>query len=515
MEVNKATKYDRQLRLWASTGQYNLENSHICLINATATGSEVLKNLVLPGIGKFTIIDDNTVDQSCLQGNFFLNRSNLNQSKAEAITKKLMDLNNDVKGIALKKPIQNLINDSAFWDQFNVVIVSDYVANLSTLTNLLWDKQIPLLVVNTLGYYGSVNLIANEITVIETHDPQKTYELRIDKPWPELQTYVDSFNLDEMDEIEHAHVPYLIIYIKALHLWKLDHNGNPPTTYVDKQSFKTYIENMSNNKYTEENFIEALQTIHRALQLTQIPSSIQKLFQSSNIKNVDQSTSLFWIYVKALKNFADIHGALPLSGNLPDMVSDTTSYIRLQNLYRNKAIQDQGAFAKEVMKLLNSTGRSQDEITQESMKAFCKNSQLLYVSDGSKDITTPSLVTTLFDESDDNDDENFSILAIYYAILTFNRFIDLKKYRPSIEDYDEFVKVFVKSFGIKQQLTPAIMSTFKEVLTHNTSDYHNLNSLMGGVVSQEVLKLATSQYTPLDNLFVFDGIRSMSSKWKI
>lgn len=36
-------------RLWGDHGQETLENAHVCLINATATGTEILKNLVLPG----------------------------------------------------------------------------------------------------------------------------------------------------------------------------------------------------------------------------------------------------------------------------------------------------------------------------------------------------------------------------------------------------------------------------------------------------------------------------------
>ena len=43
-------KYDRQLRLWGDHGQRCLESSRICLINVTATGTEILKNLVLPGL---------------------------------------------------------------------------------------------------------------------------------------------------------------------------------------------------------------------------------------------------------------------------------------------------------------------------------------------------------------------------------------------------------------------------------------------------------------------------------
>jgi hypothetical protein len=47
--TNKEVKYDRQLRLWSSNGQAALENARLCFINASAAGTEILKNLVLPG----------------------------------------------------------------------------------------------------------------------------------------------------------------------------------------------------------------------------------------------------------------------------------------------------------------------------------------------------------------------------------------------------------------------------------------------------------------------------------
>ena len=73
-ETDKSRKYDRQIRfvvcyctvsftylftyfrLWGEHGQNLLENSQICLINASALGTEILKGLVLPGIGSFTIV---------------------------------------------------------------------------------------------------------------------------------------------------------------------------------------------------------------------------------------------------------------------------------------------------------------------------------------------------------------------------------------------------------------------------------------------------------------------------
>jgi len=36
-------------RLWHSHGQAALESSHVCLLNGSATGTEILKNLILPG----------------------------------------------------------------------------------------------------------------------------------------------------------------------------------------------------------------------------------------------------------------------------------------------------------------------------------------------------------------------------------------------------------------------------------------------------------------------------------
>lgn len=47
----KEKKYDRQLRLWAASGQAALESANILLFNTGAgtVGVETLKNLVLPG----------------------------------------------------------------------------------------------------------------------------------------------------------------------------------------------------------------------------------------------------------------------------------------------------------------------------------------------------------------------------------------------------------------------------------------------------------------------------------
>eukprot|EP01036_Dinobryon_divergens_P035772 gene35772-46415_t len=91
-------KYDRQLRLWGPNGQRCLAESHVLLINATAAGTETLKNLVLPGVGKFTVIDDEIVTQSDTGGNFFVSVDQIGLPRAQAVTELLCEMNPDVIG---------------------------------------------------------------------------------------------------------------------------------------------------------------------------------------------------------------------------------------------------------------------------------------------------------------------------------------------------------------------------------------------------------------------------------
>lgn len=96
----KEKKYDRQLRLWAASGQAALEEAHILLINSGSgvTGIEALKNLILPGIGNFTIQDSSIVSEADLGVNFFLEESSLGKPRAEQACKYLLELNPDVTG---------------------------------------------------------------------------------------------------------------------------------------------------------------------------------------------------------------------------------------------------------------------------------------------------------------------------------------------------------------------------------------------------------------------------------
>lgn len=114
----KEKKYDRQLRLWAATGQRALEESHILLVipdqgdkgsGSSVAGIETLKNLVLPGIGAFTIADSANVTEADLGINFFLEADSLDKPRAEESARLVGELNPDVTGHSINQVLEHLM----------------------------------------------------------------------------------------------------------------------------------------------------------------------------------------------------------------------------------------------------------------------------------------------------------------------------------------------------------------------------------------------------------------------
>lgn len=512
MQVDKNTKYDRQIRLWASTGQSRLEDSHVCVVGANATSSEILKNLVLPGIGAFTIVDPRLVTEDDLSGNFFLQEEDLASPIALAMCMSLLELNPDVSGYAITQSVQSICADVGFWTQFNAVIFSENIESLvlRTLKELLWSKNIIVLSVATSGFYGILHISSKETTIVETHDPSKLFDLRIDCPWPELQEYSDSFVLENLDSTEHAHVPYIVIFIKALQKWKEHHNGFAPRNYTEKKEFRLkYVEALALDISMEANFIEASQSIHRALQETKIPNSIHLLFSAPEIASLTHDTPLFWVYVAALKAFvAENKYQLPLPGNLPDMTSKTSNYVKLQSIYQRKAMEDRRRFSEKLLEKLVQVGLSEQDINKDMVTSFCKNAAFLYVSKGQILQYSENLLKEL--KSTIRNDTEQSSLVAYFGILALHKWSEKKL----SGDFDSYVDLFKYMFSL-EALSGNTIDTLKELFFHNTSSYHNICSLMGGIAGQEVLKILTQQYIPLDNLFIFNGVTSTSEKWKI
>ena len=53
-----------------------------------------------------------------------------------------------------------------------------------------------------------------------------------------------------------------------------------------------------------------------------------------------------------------------------------------------------------------------------------------------------------------------------------------------------------------------IQQAAQEVCRAAGGELHNVSAVTGGMVAQEIIKIITKQYIPIDNTCIFDGIES-------
>lgn len=153
--------------LWAASGQNALESSRILVISGTATSTSALKNLVLPGIGHFTILDPAKVTGEDAGNNFFLEgSSSIGKSRAEEAVRLLGELNDGVEGKADVRSIEEVLAKDKEWlSEFTIVIAHNLEAQiLSQLSTYLWGDPTnpPLVVVRSAGFLAEFHLQYHE-----------------------------------------------------------------------------------------------------------------------------------------------------------------------------------------------------------------------------------------------------------------------------------------------------------------------------------------------------------------
>ena len=93
-----------------------------------------------------------------------------------------------------------------------------------------------------------------------------------------------------------------------------------------------------------------------------------------------ESNTNFWIVADAIKNFYADHKALPLPGSVPDMKAESDVYVRLQNIYKNKARKD----VAEVLEIVHAHPYG-ETVEKPEVETFCKNAafiKLIRITDG-------------------------------------------------------------------------------------------------------------------------------------
>ena len=79
---------------------------------------------------------------------------------------------------------------------------------------------------------------------------------------------------------------------------------------------------------------------------------------------------------KALKTFTQEKNRLPVQGTIPDMISTTDYYIKLQQIYLDKSSQDQAELRQIVDRYLqeiNSPDPVMEPISEEALTMFVRS----------------------------------------------------------------------------------------------------------------------------------------------
>ncbi|OJD36562.1 nedd8-activating enzyme e1 regulatory subunit [Diplodia corticola] len=555
--TSKEKKYDRQLRLWAASGQQALEDAHILLINSGpgVVGIETLKNLVLPGIGQFTIQDSAVVTETDLGANFFLEEEHLGGFRAQHTCELLKELNPDVQGHYITEPIESWIGQTSSLDQYTLIIVTAPVrpAILEQISLHAGKTNTPTFYLHCVGFYAHFSiLLPPAFPIVDTHPPaESTTDLRLLAPWPELLQLAAEHtnNLEALDNEDHGHVPYVLILLHFLEQWKQSHDGKAPVKHSEKVEFRSLVSSAIRTNTPEggeENFSEAVAAVLKSLNPPEASSAVREVFNADECQNLTATSASFWLIARAISLFYNKHGVLPLPGSVPDMKAKSADYIKLQNVYKAKARADLAEVTETVRALEQQLVRTPDSVPAQEIEAFCKNAGHIKLVRGRRfhvvpgadgNVTWGERARSLAGYGGLQNAD--SLFLLYVAFLAWDKFVGSHEQDglfgaprvPGAIDA-EVDSDAEKVFGIAKAIVDGLLQeagtsiedeaeyseiqdTVRKYAAELTraggAELHNMAALAGGMVSQEVIKVVTKQYIPVDNTCLFDGVRSKSA----
>ncbi|BBM97357.1 NEDD8-activating enzyme E1 regulatory subunit [Marchantia polymorpha subsp. ruderalis] len=509
-------KYDRQLRIWGEQGQEALEKANICVLNVGPTGAEALKNLVLGGIGSFTIVDGSDIQASDLGNNFLIEWDSVGRRKASAVCSVLHEMNESVEAKFVEESPEALIESNpSFFGQFTLVIatqMSEFA--LVKLDQICRRYDVLLLVARSYGLFGHVRISVKEHVVIEAKPDNKVEDLRFHKPWPELRRLVEEFDIDTKDPVIHKHIPFGVLLIKILDDWKAEHGGQMPSSLRELKAAITSRRRSDD----EDNYKEALKA---AYLVTSPPVLKPELLAALNDRcaELDSLSSEFWIMVAALKQFLENEGQgePPLDGSVPDMHSFTEYYIRVQKVYQARAEADAAAVEERVRSILKQIGRDPNAISKTTIKHFCKNARNLRVYRYPKiSEECSSRAGTEFQKllaAEDN-----SNAALYVLLRAVDRFAATYKRYPGVFDSeieDDICQLKSTAADVLNDIGSSGASIpddlVSEICRFGAAELHCVAAVVGGIAAQESIKLLTGQFMPLSGPLIYNAISATST----
>ncbi|KAJ7694800.1 hypothetical protein B0H17DRAFT_931436 [Mycena rosella] len=142
-----------------------LAETKVLLVGAGGIGCELLKNIVLTGFGKITLLDLDTIDLSNLNRQFLFRKKDVKQSKALVAAQTAAPFNPNVQITPIYGNIKEPQYDLEWFQQFDIVLNAlDNLDARRHVNKMCIAAQIPLVESGTAGYMGQVQPIIKDRT---------------------------------------------------------------------------------------------------------------------------------------------------------------------------------------------------------------------------------------------------------------------------------------------------------------------------------------------------------------
>lgn len=506
--------------------------------------------MVLPGIGKFTILDNLNVETSDLGNNFFVTSNDLGRPRAEVVKDLIIEMNPEdcIGSCRCDDPVDVIQNEPSFFNDFTLIIATQLDAStILTLSQICLKANIPLVIVRSYGYIGYLRLQLKEHEIVESKPDTKLFDLRLSNPFPELVKLYQSYDFEGMSDIDHAHTPYVFFLMKALDDWRANHQGQTPTKFAEKKEFKAMVEAMRRPLQEPElNLTEAVDNSYRAFSQS-VPSEIKDLISQYKSKPLLSSASDFHVLVLALGEFIDKEGVMPLTGLIPDMEADNPKYIALQQCYEYRAERDMmfiHQLAESIQKKRGPAASSGSSLDKEYIQKFCReawNLKVVQTRSIEEEYSSPLLDPDVVYDVGETPSQSPALW--YLALKGVDKFQTKHGRYPGSDHTSDEGSLEADSQQVWQEIqaflkessengsssSSAAVETDNDVVVDNVTDtisfpdltekhafeitrfgciqeFHNVSSVMGGVASQEIIKVITHQWIPANNTFIYNGV---------
>lgn len=148
------------------------------------------------------------------------------------------------------------------------------------------EHKTPVIAVQSAGFYSYFQVqLPGAFPIVDTHpDTTATTDLRLLSPWDELASFARDMtrDIDSLNDHDHGHLPFVVILLHYLEVWKESHDGSYPSTYAEKVAFRKIVSEAARKDNTEggeENFDEAAAAVLKSISPPSLPDSVRHVFE--------------------------------------------------------------------------------------------------------------------------------------------------------------------------------------------------------------------------------------------